>query len=137
MGSTKWFPCANNHCSTRYEQRFRHNKHTYTIRKLLQKTLHGSHFYRRINLLTNVILAKKNISNFNKALNKYEWDQIYYNNYQNTFSNFQSVFSKCFMNNFNETTKFNIRIGYHTSQVDYVNQSNINIYLDTFMQKSN
>ena len=23
-------PCANNHCSTRYEQSFRHNKHTYT-----------------------------------------------------------------------------------------------------------
>ena len=23
-------PCANNHCCTRYEQRFRHNKHTYT-----------------------------------------------------------------------------------------------------------
>ena len=29
--------CANNHCSTRYEQSFRHNKHTHThIRKLLQ-----------------------------------------------------------------------------------------------------
>ena len=35
--------------------------------------------------------SQKNISNFNKALNKYEWDQIYSNNYQNTFSNFQSV----------------------------------------------
>ena len=77
--------------------------------------------------------SQKNISNFNKALNKYDWDQIYSNNYQNTFSNFQSVFSKCFMNNFPLT--FNIRIGYHTSQVHYENQSNINIYLDTFMPK--
>ena len=38
MGSTKWVqpngsPCANNHCSTRYEQSFRHNKHTHTNQK--------------------------------------------------------------------------------------------------------
>ena len=38
MGSTKWVqpngsPCANNHCSTRYEQSFRHNKHTNTSQK--------------------------------------------------------------------------------------------------------
>ena len=26
-------PCANNHCSTRYEQSFRHNKHTYTYQE--------------------------------------------------------------------------------------------------------
>ena len=26
-------PCANNHCSTRYEQSFRQNKHTYTNQK--------------------------------------------------------------------------------------------------------
>ena len=26
-------PCANNHCSTRYEQSFRHNKHTHTNQK--------------------------------------------------------------------------------------------------------
>ena len=26
-------PCANNHCSTRYEQSFRHNKHTHTNKK--------------------------------------------------------------------------------------------------------
>ena len=26
-------PCANNHCSTRYEQSFRHNKHTHTYQK--------------------------------------------------------------------------------------------------------
>ena len=25
--------CANNHCSTRYEQSFRHNKHTHTYQK--------------------------------------------------------------------------------------------------------
>ena len=29
-GSTKWLSCANNHCSTRYEQIFQHNKHTHT-----------------------------------------------------------------------------------------------------------
>ena len=27
-------PCANNHCSTRYEQSFRHNKHTHTYQKV-------------------------------------------------------------------------------------------------------
>ena len=26
-------PCVNNHCSTRYEQSFRHNKHTHTNQK--------------------------------------------------------------------------------------------------------
>ena len=26
-------PCANNHCSTRYEKSFRHNKHTHTNQK--------------------------------------------------------------------------------------------------------
>ena len=26
-------PCANNHCSTRYEQNFRHSKHTHTNQK--------------------------------------------------------------------------------------------------------
>ena len=26
-------PCANNHCSTRYEQSFRHNKHTHTYKE--------------------------------------------------------------------------------------------------------
>ena len=36
-------PCANNHCSTRYEQSFRHNKHTNTlIRKLLQTKIRGT-----------------------------------------------------------------------------------------------
>ena len=62
--------------------------------------------------------SQKNISNFNKALNKYEWDQIYSNNYQNTFSYFQSVFSKCFMNNFPiKTTKiqYKNRLPYITS----------------------
>ena len=61
---------------------------------------------------------QKNISNFNKALKKYECDQIYSNNYQNTFSNFQSVYSKCFMNNFPmKTTKiqYKNRLPYITS----------------------
>ena len=44
--------------------------------------------------------SPKNISTFNKALNKYDWDKTYYNNFQNTFSNYQNMFSKCFMNNF-------------------------------------
>ena len=26
-------PCTNNHCSTRYEQLFRHNKHTHTYQE--------------------------------------------------------------------------------------------------------
>ena len=58
------------------------------------------------------------ISNFNKALNKYEWDQIYSNYYENTFSNFQSLFSKFFMNNFPmKTTKiqYKNRLPYITS----------------------
>ena len=62
--------------------------------------------------------SQKNISNFNKSLNKYEWDQIYSINYQNTFSIFQSVFSKCFMNNFPmKTTKiqYKNRLPYITS----------------------
>ena len=29
-------PCADNHCSTRYDQNVRHNQHTHLIRKLLQ-----------------------------------------------------------------------------------------------------
>ena len=62
--------------------------------------------------------SPNNISNLNKALNKYEWDQIYSNNYQNTFSNFQIMFSKCFMNNFPmKTTKiqYKNRLPYITS----------------------
>ena len=31
--TTKWLLCANNHCSIRYEQSFRHNKHTHTYQK--------------------------------------------------------------------------------------------------------
>ena len=58
------------------------------------------------------------MNSVNKALNKYEWDQIYSNNYQNTFSNFQSVFSKCFMNNFPMKTakiQYKNRLPYITS----------------------
>ena len=32
-GLNQMAPCANNHCSTRYEQSFRHNKHTHTNQK--------------------------------------------------------------------------------------------------------
>ena len=35
-------PCANNHCSTRYEQSLRHNKHTHTNHKLLQTKTPGT-----------------------------------------------------------------------------------------------
>ena len=60
--------------------------------------------------------SPNNISNFNKALNKYDWDQIYSNNYQNRFSNFQSMFSKCFTNNFPmKTTKIQYMMPYITS----------------------
>ena len=58
------------------------------------------------------------ISTFNKALNKYDWDKIYYNNFQNTFYNFQNMFSKCFMINLPmKTTKFQYknRLPYITS----------------------
>ena len=68
--------------------------------------------------LTNEACANIYYSNLYKALNKYEWDLIYSNNYQITFSNFQSVFSKCFMNNFPmKTTKiqYKNRLPYITS----------------------
>ena len=64
--------------------------------------------------------GQKIISHFNKALNKYDWDKIYSNNYQNTFSNFQSVFYKCFMNIFPmKTTKiqYKNRLPYITSEL--------------------
>ena len=35
-------PCANNHCSTRYDQSFRHSKHTHTNQKLLQTKIPGA-----------------------------------------------------------------------------------------------
>ena len=72
------------------------------------------------NIYTNVTQITNTINSgvFKTALNKYEWDQIYSNNYPNTFSNFQSVFSKCFMNNFPmKTTKiqYKNRLPYITS----------------------
>ena len=49
-------PCANNHCSTRYEQNFRHNKHIHTlIRKLLQTKIPGT----IIKLIANYIKGCK------------------------------------------------------------------------------
>ena len=39
-------PCANNHCSTRYEQSFRHNKHTHTN----QKAATDKHSRHNVNL---------------------------------------------------------------------------------------
>ena len=41
-------PCANNHCNTRYEQSFRHNKHTHTDQKPVkgQYSMHNPLVYR-------------------------------------------------------------------------------------------
>ena len=94
---------------------------TNTINSGVFKTDYSDHY----SLFCVTDLVKKIISNFNKTLNKYEWDQIYYNNYQNTFSNFQSVFSKCFMNNFPmKTTKiqYKNRLPYITSGLRKSNQ---------------
>ena len=101
---------------------------TNTINSGVFKTNYSDH-YSIFYVTDLVISAQKNKyankrdfsqkkSNVNKALNKYDWDQIYYNNYQNTFSNFQSMFSKCFMNNFPmKTTKiqYKNRLPYITS----------------------
>ena len=49
---------------------------------------------------------------------------------------FQNIFSECFMNNFpTKTLKSSTTTGYHISQVDSKNQSNINIPLDMLMPK--
>ena len=49
-------PCTNNQCNTRYEQHFRHNKHTrLLIRKLLQTKIPGT----IIKFITNYIKGSK------------------------------------------------------------------------------
>ena len=44
------FPCANNHCSTRYEQSFRHNKHTHTYQKAAtdQHSRHNHQVHKKL-----------------------------------------------------------------------------------------
>ena len=44
------FPCANNHCSTRYEQSFRHNKHTHTNQKAAtdKHSRHNHYVHRKL-----------------------------------------------------------------------------------------
>ena len=60
-----------------------------------------------------------------------------YNCCQNSFSHFQNIFSECFMNNFStKTLRLSTTTGYHISQVDYANQSNINLPLDMLMSKT-
>ena len=43
-------PCADNHCSTRYEQSFRHNKHTHTNQKAAtdKHSRHNHKVYRKL-----------------------------------------------------------------------------------------
>ena len=63
-----------------------------------------------------MILVPKNISNFKKALDKYNWQSLPSNSYQTSFSHFQNIFSECFMNNFpTKTLKYNNRLPYITS----------------------
>ena len=44
------FPCANNHCRTRYEQSFCHNKHTHTFQKVStdQHSRHNHKVHRKL-----------------------------------------------------------------------------------------
>ena len=100
---------------------------TNTINNRVFKTDYSDHY--SIFCVTDLVIsAQKNTFvnkcdfsrnvNYIKALNKYDWDKIYSNNYQNTFSNFQSVFSKCFMDNFPmKTTKIQLmnKLPYITS----------------------
>ena len=48
-------PCANNHCSTRYEQSFRHNKHTHTNQKAdtIQHSRHNHEVHQGTQSLDN------------------------------------------------------------------------------------
>ena len=60
------YPCANNHCSTRYEQSYRHNKHTHTSQKTAISSCSSSWswLYTRIpgtiiKFITNYIKGRK------------------------------------------------------------------------------
>ena len=53
-------PCANNHCSTRNEQSFRHNKHTHTYKKLLQIKIPGT----IIKFIANYIKGRKSYTTY-------------------------------------------------------------------------
>ena len=57
-GVNKRAPCANNHCSTQYEQSFRHN-HT-LIRKLLQANIPGT----IIKVIVNYIKGRKSYTTY-------------------------------------------------------------------------
>ena len=48
-------PCANNHCSTRYAQSFRHNKHTHTYQKAAtnQHSRHNHLVHRKLHQKTH------------------------------------------------------------------------------------
>ena len=49
-GFNQMAPCANNHCSTRYEQSFRHNKHTHTNQKAVtdKHSRHNHEVHRKL-----------------------------------------------------------------------------------------
>ena len=57
--------------------------------------------------------SKNYISNFKKALDKYNWQTLPSNSCQTSFFRFQNIFSECFMNNFptkNAKSKYNNRL---------------------------
>ena len=71
-----------------------------------------------------------------KALDEYNWQSLPSNSCPTSFSHFQNIFSECFLNDFpTKTIQLSTTTGYHMSQVDYANQSNINIPLDMLMPK--
>ena len=80
--------------------------------------------------------CQKNISNLKKALDKYNWQSLPSNSCQTSFSHSQNIFSEYFINNFpTKPLKLNTTTNYHISQIDYTNQSNINIPLDILTSK--
>ena len=60
-------PCANNHCSTRYEQSFRHNKHTHTNQKAAtDKNIPGT----IIKFIANYIKVRKAYTTYRNHTSK-------------------------------------------------------------------
>ena len=59
-------PCANNHCSTRYEQSFRHNKHSHTNKKAATDKLPGT----IIKFIANYIKGRKAYTTYRNHTSK-------------------------------------------------------------------
>ena len=120
---------------------------TNTIHSGVFKTDYSDHY--SIFCVTDLVIRTRNTKFINKCdfsqnisqtskkpLDKNNWQTLPSNSCQTSFSHFQNIFSECFMNNFpTKTLKLSTTTGYHISQVDYANQSNINIPLDMLMSK--